>query len=58
MLGRLKVTTSMGDEDGDGDYDKLYSFGGRSFSIRDADGRMVFDSASDFERITAAVLGE
>lgn len=57
LLGRLKVTTSMGDEDGDGDYDKLYSFGGRSFSIRDADGRMVFDSASDFERITAAVLG-
>jgi DNA-binding beta-propeller fold protein YncE len=52
-LGRLKVTSSRGDRDGDGDFDALYSFGARSFSIRRADGRLVFDSGDDFERITA-----
>lgn len=57
LLGRLKVTTSMGDEDGDGEYEKIYAYGGRSFSILDSDGRRVFDSGSDFERITAALLG-
>ncbi|KFZ38725.1 alkaline phosphatase [Shewanella mangrovi] len=57
LLGRLKVTTSMGDEDGDGEYEKIYAYGGRSFSILDSDGRMVFDSGSDFERITASLLG-
>lgn len=57
QLARLKVTTSMGDDDKDGDYDKIVSFGARSFSIWSADGQQVFDSASDFERITAALLG-
>lgn len=55
-LGRLKVTAAMGDTDGDGDYDRLYSFGARSFSIRDARGRLVYDSGDDFERITAQRL--
>lgn len=55
-LGRLKVTSSLGDTDGDGDYDRLYSFGARSFSIRDARGRLVYDSGDDFERITAQRL--
>ncbi|WP_299006670.1 choice-of-anchor I family protein [uncultured Shewanella sp.] len=58
QLGRLKVTTSMGDHNGDGDYEQLISFGGRSFSIWDQNGLLVFDSGSDFARITAAVLGE
>ena len=58
QLGRLKVTRSMGDENGDGDYEQLISFGGRSFSIWDQNGLLVFDSGSDFARITAAVLGE
>lgn len=57
QLARLKVTTSMGDEDNDGDYDKIVSFGTRSFSIWTADGQQVFDSGSDFERITSALLG-
>ncbi|MGY0219893.1 choice-of-anchor I family protein [Endozoicomonadaceae bacterium StTr2] len=56
-LGRLKVTTAMGDENNDGRYEKLFSFGGRSFSIWDENGKQVFDSGSDFERITAARLG-
>lgn len=57
QLARLKVTMSMGDDDNDGDYDKIVSFGARSFSIWTADGQQVFDSGSDFERITAALLG-
>lgn len=58
QLARLKVTTSMGDDDKDGDYDKIVSFGARSFSIWTANGQQVFDSGSDFERITAAILGD
>ncbi|SGY91148.1 Alkaline phosphatase [Moritella viscosa] len=53
QLGRLKVTTSIGDTDNDGDIDKIYSYGSRSFSIWDAQGKQVFDSGNDFERITA-----
>ena len=53
-IGRLKVTSVNGDTDGDGDYDKLYSFGGRSFSIWAQDGTLVFDSGDALERITAA----
>lgn len=53
-LGRLNVTKSLGDVDGDGDYDALYTLGGRSFSIWGLDGSLVFDSGSDFERIIAA----
>jgi hypothetical protein len=55
-LGRLEVTTVNGDTDGDGDYDELYSFGARSFSIRDVRGKLVYDSGDDFERITAKRL--
>lgn len=53
-LGRLKTTTSTGDWDGDGDIDQIYSYGGRSFSIWDANGNLVFDSGSQFERLIAA----
>ncbi|MTI12474.1 alkaline phosphatase [Sansalvadorimonas verongulae] len=56
-LGRLKVTTTMGDSNGDGTYEALYSYGARSFSIWDENGNLVFDSGSDFERITAELLG-
>lgn len=52
-LGRLKVTRTLGDTDGDGDYDELYAFGSRSFSIRDTKGNLVYDSGDDFERIIA-----
>jgi predicted extracellular nuclease len=52
-LGRLKVTTTRGDTDGDREFEELYAFGGRSFSIWDTEGNLVFDSGSDFERITA-----
>jgi hypothetical protein len=53
QLGRINMTTTLGDTDGDGDYDELYVYGGRSFSILDAEGNMIYDSANDFEVITA-----
>ena len=49
-LGRLNVTNTQGDTDGDGDFDKLYSFGGRSMSILDSFGRLTFDTGSALER--------
>ncbi len=52
-IGRLTVTTTLGDSDVDGDYDALYVPGARSFSIRDAHGKLVWDSGDDFEVITA-----
>ena len=57
-LGRLEVSTIDGDLDGDGDYDRLVSYGGRSFSIRDADGNLIFDSGDDFAQITAEQVPE
>jgi hypothetical protein len=55
-LGRLRVTNLRGDTDGDGDFDELHAFGGRSFSIWSASGQLVFDSGAAFEQITAAAL--
>ncbi|MDX2305348.1 MAG: choice-of-anchor I family protein [Microscillaceae bacterium] len=53
-LGRLTVTTTQGDLDGDGDYDRLFAFGTRSFTIWDAAANLVYDSGDDLEQITAA----
>lgn len=52
-LGRLNVSKASGDVDNDGDYDALYTFGGRSFSIWSAAGERVYDSGDDIEQITA-----
>lgn len=53
-LGRLNVTKSLGDTDGDGDFDQIYSFGGRSFSILNAStGAVVHDSGDMLERLTS-----
>lgn len=69
-LGRLNVTTTLGvsngcdpsdplvDAETDCVYDELYSYGARSFSIWSADGKRVFDSGSEFERITASLIPE
>src|SRR5690606_5460379 len=49
-LGRLKITNRMGDTDGDGDYDELYTFGTRSFTIWNGNtGARVFDSGNKLE---------
>jgi hypothetical protein len=55
-LGRLHVSTLIGDTDDDGDYDALYAFGGRSFSIWTPDAGLVFDSGDEMERIIASAL--
>jgi hypothetical protein len=55
-LGRLKTTTANGDTDGDGDFDVIYSYGTRSFSIWSGTGELVYDSGAEFETVTAASL--
>lgn len=56
-IGRLKVTTVKGDENNDGQYEALYTYGARSFTIWDSNGLVVFDSGDQIERITASVHG-
>lgn len=54
-LGRLKVTTALGDDDDDGDHDALYTFGGRSFTVWSAaDGALVHDSGDAIEQLIRA----
>lgn len=69
-LGRIKVMTNMGVSGCSTDsiavtgqpgagcvYDTLYTYGARSFSIWNAEtGNLIYDSGSDFERITAQRL--
>jgi hypothetical protein len=50
VLGRLNVTTTLGDTDSDGDFDALYSLGARSFSVWNATtGSQVFDSKNELD---------
>ncbi|MGO4541325.1 choice-of-anchor I family protein [Paenibacillus sp. 2TAB19] len=51
VLGRLSVSTLDGLNNGV--YDRLYSYGTRSFSVWDAStGALVFDSGDQFEQLT------
>lgn len=52
-LGRLNITSTLGRNPATGFYEELYAFGARSFSIRNAKGRLIYDSGDDFEWITA-----
>lgn len=52
-LGRLNVTRADGLRADGSCYETLYAFGGRSFSIWTTNGKLVYDSGSDIERITA-----
>ncbi|MFZ9936724.1 MAG: choice-of-anchor I family protein [Luteolibacter sp.] len=56
-LGRLGVINApglRGDTDNDGDVDRILMLGGRSFSILDASGNIVFDSGDSLEMIVAS----
>lgn len=55
-LGRLTVTKFNGDTDGDGDFDEIYSTGGRSVTILNAStGQLVAEIGKDLEqRVIAA----
>ena len=56
-LGRLNVTTTLGDKDDDGDFDELYSLGARSFGVWDATtGTQVWDSKTELD-VRASDLG-
>lgn len=52
-LGRLTVSTIDGNTDGDAEYEALYAYGARSFTIWDEDGNLVFDSGDMIETIIA-----
>jgi DNA-binding beta-propeller fold protein YncE len=52
-LGRLTVTTYAVPQNAEGQFTELHALGGRSFSIWAEDGTQMYDSGSDFERITA-----
>ncbi len=55
-LGRLTVFSTMG-RNSNGQYDKLYTLGGRSFSIYNAStGAQVFDSGSDLETLAYSTM--
>ena len=54
-LGRLKTTIANGDEDNDGFYEQIYAYGGRSFSIWNTEGQLVFDSGSEIAKRTLAL---
>lgn len=55
-LGRLTVTNTLGNTDGDAEFETLYVFGARSFSIRKADGELVYDSGDELEQRTATLV--
>lgn len=51
VLGRLVISITDGDTDNDGEFEALYAFGARSFSIWNADTRqLVYDSGDDIEK--------
>lgn len=51
-LGRLKTTSANGDTDGDGDFDRIYAYGARSFTIWSTQGQVMYDSGDDIGRRT------
>lgn len=53
QIGRLNVTKTLGNFDGDAKYEALFAFGARSFSIWTGHGEQVYDSGDDIEQITA-----
>lgn len=55
-LGRLNITLADGLSADGSCYEELFTYGSRSMSIWTDKGKKVFDTAADFERITAKVL--
>ena len=52
-MGRLLVSSVDGDIDNDGLHESLYTFGARSFSIWNTQGKLVYDSGSQLELLIA-----
>ncbi|PWN06003.1 choice-of-anchor I family protein [Rhodohalobacter mucosus] len=53
-LGRLEITTTLGDTDNDGEYEQLYSYGARSFSVWSPFGDLLYDSGNGIAAETLA----
>jgi len=49
----LKVMVDLGDSNSDGVYEKLYTYGARSFSIWNAQGDLVWDSGDEISKKVA-----
>ncbi len=49
-LGRLKTTTANGDIDNDGDFDEIYAYGARSFTIWSTSGAVIYDSGDQIAK--------
>ncbi|SNC72093.1 hypothetical protein SAMN05445756_1723 [Kytococcus aerolatus] len=56
QIGELKITTEMGSVPTENGYTELHAFGGRSFSILDADGQQVFESGGQLARIVEQLI--
>lgn len=56
-LGRLEVSIEDGFDAERGCYSELYTYGGRSFSVWNTAGELMFDSGSEFEDITSGLEG-
>ncbi|MEM7570780.1 MAG: choice-of-anchor I family protein, partial [Pseudomonadota bacterium] len=60
-LGRLNITTAPGiipsEINIDGEFETLFSYGGRSFSLWNTEGELVFDSGSFVDRKMFEILG-
>ncbi len=54
-LGRLVVTTTLGDKNSDGLYEELYSFGARSFSVWSSDIQLLYDSGNSIAETTLSL---
>ena len=57
-LGRLNITTTLGDTDNDGEFEQLYAYGARSFSIFNSSGELVYDSGDLIGKLTSQLVPE
>ena len=57
-LGRLNITTTLGDTDNDPEFEELYAYGGRSFSIFNSSGELVYDSGDLIGKLTSQLVPE
>jgi 2',3'-cyclic-nucleotide 2'-phosphodiesterase / 3'-nucleotidase / 5'-nucleotidase len=55
-LGRLRVTDTLGEREGEGCFETLHAYGARSMSIFGSDGRLVYDSGATYERTIAGLI--
>ena len=57
-LGRLNITLASGDDDGDGDFDRIVAYGARSITIWSTERGLVWDSGDQIERAVLATHPE